>query len=516
MPHVIFGREYPEQADAVIIGAGVGGLICANLLVRGGMKVLLLERHYALGGFCSTFRRKGFIFDAATHFYPLLGNPATLTGKLLRDLEIPTQWAKMDPVDQYHFPGMPPFAVPADFDRYLEQLRNWFPHQAAAIDAYFTELRQACLYGLLFYFRGVANEHAARLEKYTVAQMLDEYFADPRLKGILMADCPHWGSLPGRTSYLFDAMLRMSYFLGNYYPLGGSQRFVDDLGEAFEARGGRILKCAQVESILIEGGKAQGVRFRTLSRRQPKEFTFLAPVVVSNADGLHTYRHLIGEKHCGREAIDRLESLTPTYPCFLVHIGLRGMDPDVLARAEGYYWSSYDPEDAIRNVFKIFIPTHFAPSVAPPGCQILIVQKLTPVRIEQVTDWGSHKAEVEGQIMARLREILPGIEDHIVTKSCASALTSYRYTQNWQGAMLGWEMSPQQLGAGRLPATTPIENLYLTGHWTRPGGGVTPVIISGQKVAQAILTGKNNGLGEAEEYFYLGPTAPVVEGRPQR
>ena len=92
--------------DAIVIGSGIGGLFCANILAKAGLKILLLERHYMLGGFCSTFRRRGFIFDAATHFYPLLGNPTTLTGKLLQDLEIPTQWIKMDPVDQFHLPSL--------------------------------------------------------------------------------------------------------------------------------------------------------------------------------------------------------------------------------------------------------------------------------------------------------------------------------------------------------------------------------------------------------------------------
>ena len=111
-PYVIFGREYPRNYDAIVIGAGIGGLFCANMLQRGGMNVLLVERHYMLGGFCSTFRRKGFIFDAATHFYPLLGNPGTMTGKIIKELEIETEWIKMDPVDQFHLPGMPTFTVP--------------------------------------------------------------------------------------------------------------------------------------------------------------------------------------------------------------------------------------------------------------------------------------------------------------------------------------------------------------------------------------------------------------------
>src|SRR6476659_5423783 len=136
----IFGREYPANYDAIIIGSGIGGLFCGNILAKAGLKVLLLERHYMLGGFCSTFRRRGFIFDAATHFYPLLGNPTTLTGKLLQDLEIPTEWIKMDPVDQFHLPGSEPFAVPADFAGYIRLLKQRFPHEASSVDRYFADL----------------------------------------------------------------------------------------------------------------------------------------------------------------------------------------------------------------------------------------------------------------------------------------------------------------------------------------------------------------------------------------
>jgi phytoene dehydrogenase-like protein len=165
------------------------------------------------------------------------------------------------------------------------------------------------------------------------------------------------------------------------------------------------------------------------------------------------------------------------------------MDPAALDAAAGYYWSHYGPEDATRNVFKIFIPTQYDPAIAPPGCQILIIQKLTPVRLEDVTDWPAHKQSIEEQVMSRLRRILPDLERHIVVKSSASAMTSYRFTNNWQGAMLGWEMSPQQLGSGRLSAEAPVGNLHFVGHWAPPGGGITPVIISAQNVARKILSG---------------------------
>src|SRR5262249_46239976 len=178
-----------------------------------------------------------------------------------------------------------------------------------------------------------------------------------------------------------------------------------------------------------------------------------------------------------------------------------GMSPARLEAAEGYYWSSFDPNDVVRNVFKIFIPTRFDPSIAPEGCQVLIIQKVTPVNFAETSDWASHKAAVEGRIMERLRQILPGIDDHIVVCLAATAMTSQRFTGNHEGAMLGWEMSPDQLGAGRLPFHTPIRNLYLTGHWTQPGGGITPVIISAQRVAKAVLSGKDDSRELAQRYF---------------
>jgi len=89
--------------------------------------------------------------------------------------------------------------------------------------------------------------------------------------------------------------------------------------------------------------------------------------------------------------------------------------------------------------------------------------------------------------MERLEAALPGISGQIVLRSSASALTCWRFTLNHQGAMLGWEMSPDQLGKNRPSVEGPVRQLFFTGHWTRPGGGITPVIVSAMNVASAIL-----------------------------
>jgi prolycopene isomerase len=124
--------------------------------------------------------------------------------------------------------------------------------------------------------------------------------------------------------------------------------------------------------------------------------------------------------------------------------------------------------------------------IAPPGAHILIVQKLTDIDYSAVEDWAAHKASVEDYINANLERIIPGFARHVVVKLSASALTSYRYTLNHCGAMLGWELAPDQLGALRPDVTSPIKSLYFVGHWTQPGGGITPVMVSATRVARLV------------------------------
>jgi phytoene dehydrogenase-like protein len=486
--------------DAVVIGSGVGGLVAANLLAREGLSVLLVEQHYMAGGFCSTFRRAGYTFDAATHFYPLLGNPETLTGKLLADLGVETGWVRMDPVDTFHFPDGSRFRVPADLDTYLARLRAEFPEEAGALDAFFAEVREAYLLGLLAYFRGRVRPRLERYRPLTVRQVLDRHFRSEKLKLLLTADCPHWGSPPCRTSFVFDSMLRLSYFLGNYYPEGGSQAFADELALRFEERGGHILMSTRVDRILVEDGAARGVEMETVRGSLRGERTVRAGAVISNADLLQTYERLLGEARVGAETLRAVRGLRPTYPCFLTHIGLRDVEPEVLEEAQGYYWRRWDPDRVGRDglICKIFAPTLYEPGIAPPGGQIVILQKVQDLDYEGVTDWDAHKAEVEDLVVGHLERVIPGVRDRIVVKLSASARTSWRFTLNTAGAMLGWEMSPEQLGDLRPAVRTPIEDLYLAGHWTRPGGGITPVIVSALRAAEAVVgTSVDRGAGRS-------------------
>ena len=145
------------------------------------------------------------------------------------------------------------------------------------------------------------------------------------------------------------------------------------------------------------------------------------------------------------------------------------------------------------DAFKIFVPTLYEPALAPADGHIVIVQKLTAIDYEKIENWTSHKMQIENYIMSNIERMIPGFSEKIVVKTSATAFTSHRYTLNHHGAMLGWEMSPDQIGQQRPALNGLIENLYFVGHWTQPGGGITPVIVSAMEVAKKITKVGNAG-----------------------
>ncbi len=492
-------RTAPRDSyDAVVIGAGIGGLVAANLLARGGLSVLVVEQHYMVGGYCSIFRRDGFTFDASTHFYPMLGNPETEPGRLLVDLGVTTRWLRMDPVDVFHFPDGSRFEVPVDFETYRARLHRDFPDQISGLEAFFAAAREANTAGLLGYFRGQRSTRLERWEHWTVREALDRFISDPKLQLLLTADCPHWGSSPRRTSFVFDSMLRLAYFLGNYYPEGSSQAFTDELARCLEEHGGDILTSTAAVRIVTAAGRAQAVEIETTRGALRGRHTVRCGQVVANGDLRHTLGDLLREAPEAAALLDATARMRPSYPCFLTHLGLMGVPRDEIEGAQGYYWNEWNPDEVGRGALacKVFSPTLFDPTLAPAGGQIVILQKVVEIEPEASGDPTHRKAEVERYVLAQFERILPGVSRAIVSRSSASERTAERFTRNRAGAMLGWEMAPDQLGAHRPDVASPFPNLHFVGHWTRPGGGVAPVFVSAMRAAEAILGGRRSTLAD--------------------
>ena len=102
-------------------------------------------------------------------------------------------------------------------------------------------------------------------------------------------------------------------------------------------------------------------------------------------------------------------------------------------------------------------------------------------------NWRTDKKPGVERMLGQLETRLPGFADQLRFSEGGTPRTMERYTRNTAGAIYGWEMTPTQVGPGRLAGVTPVTGLHLAGHWTRPGGGIYGVVLSGIEAATDVL-----------------------------
>ena len=125
------------------------------------------------------------------------------------------------------------------------------------------------------------------------------------------------------------------------------------------------------------------------------------------------------------------------------------------------------------------------PELAPAGQHLLMLTTLLPY--EATESWAQAKPGYMAAMLDIAGRYIPGLEQHILFIEGGSPATLLRYTQNYQGAAYGWDVSPAQIGPARIQNQSPVKGLYFAGHWTSPGGGVYGVSVSGVQAAQKVL-----------------------------
>jgi phytoene dehydrogenase-like protein len=142
--------------------------------------------------------------------------------------------------------------------------------------------------------------------------------------------------------------------------------------------------------------------------------------------------------------------------------------------------------------FYLLVPSKVNPSHAPLGEATLCLSCKTAYHFSP--DWGQKiRDELSRHLINKASAFIPDLKERIVVKIETTPRTIEQWTRNRWGAAYGWSQIPRQSGIYRLSRTTPIPNLYLTGHWTSPGGGIAGVVASGELTAEAILSRFENG-----------------------
>ena len=497
--------------DLIVVGSGLGGLCAAVIAARHGLEVLVLEAHSAPGGAAHGFSRRGFQLESGPSLWSGLGrwpSPNPLA-QVLRAV------GESLPVVQYRDWGLllPEgslrVGVGADpFRELVRQLRG--PAVADEWSRFLTLLEPSCRAArslpLLALRPGLGM--AATLGSQGLS-LLGQAGALARLGGGFGALARrhlrdpfllHWVELlcflisglgMDQTSTAAMASLFGEWFEPEAcldYPVGGSAAVAEALVRGLQRHGGSLRLMAPVAQVLVEGGRACGVRLESgesLAARQG---------VILNV-GPWSLPQLLPEAAVPQRW-RRRQAATPACGSFLHwHLALRGAstEPALASLPLHHVWVG-DWQRGIgaeRNMAVLSMPSLLDGSLAPAGHQLLhgYTPANEPWELWKDLERGSPayealKQERCGLFHSIFSSLLPDWRERLVFELQGTPLTHRHYLRAHQGSYgPAW---PADRGA--FPGgTTPIDNLVLCGSGVFPGIGVPPVAASGAMAAHRFV-----------------------------
>lgn len=472
-----------NKYDAIIIGAGIGGLVSGCYLAKKGLKTLIIEKNNKVGGYCTSFKRGDYTFDVGIRSLSECGEKSRIT-KILKDLQLEKEM-EIIRTKTNEIVITPDYKINFGIEResVIEELTKHFKREAKDIVNFIDYLLNTPFVDLF-----------TELKDKTFDYLLKKYFTDGKLKSILKIFLGSLGLPSHKASALVGAILYRDQLLnGGYYIKGGMQTFSDKFAKKFKEFGGVVLLSNEVEKIILKDNIAHGVRLKTGAFIESN-------YVISNADATHTFLNMLGENELNTAFREKLRKLIPSSSAFVTYIGLKKKINDFFDNFSGiWYFSNYNIDNIYNRLSEgtvdedaeyIYLasPSIRDNDMAPKiGESIFLILWAPYVNKEY---WNENREKITENIIKRTEEIIPNLSRNIVVKETASPITLEKYTLNYKGSVRGWAPLPSQSIRKSISEKTPIENLYLVGHWSirYAPGGVAMAMTSGHNAAKSILS----------------------------
>jgi len=489
--------------DVIVIGSGIGGLVTATQLAAKGAKVLVLESYIIPGGSAGYFERQGYRFDVGASMIFGLGSTGT-TNLLTRALQAvdASVDAIADPVQiHYHLPNNLNLKVYRVYDKFLQNLAAYFPHEEAGIRHFYDECWKVfnCLNRMDLlsleeprYLLRTFLQHPLAclgLLKYlpqNVGDIARRYIKDPELLKFIDIECYCWSVVPAQMTPMINAGMVFSdrHYGGVNYPKGGVGQIAQKLAQGLEKAGGKIKYQAKVTKIITESGRAVGVQLTNGEIYRAKR-------LVSNATRWDTFEKLLPvEEMPANEKI--WQQNYQKSPSFLsLHMGVKQSVLPQGTECHHIILENWQDMTKTEGTLFVSIPTILDPELAPEGYHI--IHAFTPHWMNDwqglsASEYEAKKEETAWRIIDRLEKIFPGLDAGLDYLEVGTPRTHRRFLGREDGT---YGPIPRRKLRGLLSMPfnrTAIKGLYCVGDSTFPGQGLNAVAFSGFACAHRIAT----------------------------
>ena len=489
-----------QSADkqlALVIGSGFGGLALAIRLQAAGIPTTILEARDKPGGRAYVWEQDGFKFDAG---------PTVLTAPVVIDDLFTAAGKKRD--DYIEFEPLEPFyrllwhdgesfdylgdeqaledAIAAFSPEDLDGYRRFREYSDAVFVEGYEKLAHVPFLDIWSMVRAAPN--LVKLESYrSVYAIVARFIKNEKLRQAFSYHTLLVGGNPFSTSAIYALIHSLELKWGVHFPRGGTGALVAALAKLFTDIGGELRLNTPVDEILTEQNRVSGVRLKDGA-------IIHADYVASNADVVHTYKHLLRQNAPAQSSGRKLERSDHSMSLFLVYFGVEG-SYDNLAHHTILFGPRYKElltdifdRGVLADDFSLYLhsPSVTDQSLAPPGHSTHYVLAPVPHLGKGKVDWNEAGPKLQQRILDSLEErCMPGLNKKIVSSRIFTPPDFESVLNAWQGSAFSLQPTLLQSAWFRVHnRDRKIHGLYFVGAGTHPGAGIPGVVNSARATAK--------------------------------
>jgi len=492
-----------KKFDALIIGTGMGGLVCGNILTREGYRVCMVEKNRQLGGNLQVYVRDKVIFDSGVHYLGGLDKGQNLY-QIFKWLGLmdKLKLERMDPAFDRILIGTDEkeYRIMQGYEAFEKELIREFPDEAGAVRTYAETIRETCDRFPLYRLQLEGNaEKKEETMKSSARQFIESITKNDKLRAVLAGNNMLYAGSGDATPLYVHALTVDSYLESAWRVMDGGSQITKILAQNIREAGGQIIKNRQVKFLKTENDRITEARLSDGSAIQAENF-------ISNTSPANTYR--MTDSVLIRPATrNRAEGLRHTISAFILNLVFKKnhfpyFKHNYYCQSPGSVWDMCDYQEKNWPLGYAIYLTPGSSNGFAKGMTIFAY-----MRYEEVQPWAASfntisskqnrgtayetfKNEKKEQLLNRVEERFPEIRKSILHSYTATPLSFRDYIGSDDGNLYGSAKDYRQPLGTLISPKTRIPNLFLTGQYLNLHG-ILGTSISGLITAMAV-TNKND------------------------